>query len=32
LQKLVKRFNDQNKGEFQVKYRVIPANSGRYSP
>ena len=30
LQKLVKRFNDQNKGEFQAKYRVMPAGSGQY--
>jgi len=30
LQRLVKRFNDQNKGEFQTKYRVMPADSGQY--
>ncbi|MDQ3238144.1 MAG: hypothetical protein M3Q54_11500 [Actinomycetota bacterium] len=30
LQKLVKKFNDQNKGDFQAKYRVMPADSGQY--
>ena len=30
LQELVKKFNDQNKGNFQAKYRVMPADSGQY--
>ena len=28
--KLVEKFNKQNKGEFQVTYRVMPANTGQY--
>lgn len=30
LQEVVQRFNDQNKGEFQVEYREMPAQSQQY--
>ena len=30
LQKLVDKFNEQNKGEFQVNYREMPIDTGQY--
>jgi len=30
LQELVKRFNEQNKGQYTAKYREMPADTGQY--
>jgi multiple sugar transport system substrate-binding protein len=30
LEDLVKKFNDQHKGEFQVRYRQMPSDTGQY--
>ena len=30
ITKLIEKFNKQNKGEFQVTYRVMPADTGQY--
>jgi multiple sugar transport system substrate-binding protein len=30
LQQLIERFNDQNKDNYTVKYRVMPADTGQY--
>ena len=30
ITKLIEKFNKQNKGEFQVTYRVMPSNTGQY--
>ncbi|MGI8909439.1 MAG: hypothetical protein ACR2JR_02650 [Rubrobacteraceae bacterium] len=30
LPKLIKKFNDQNKGNFQVTFREMPSDTGQY--
>ena len=30
LEDLIKKFNEQNKGNFQVRYRQMPSDTGQY--